>query len=132
MTDSSPPVIAAIIVHRQRVLLVRRRVGEGSLSWQFPAGEQEAGETPFQTAVRETAEEVGLQATPRLVIGRREHPVTGRQMVYVGCEAETGAVTLTDTDELAELGWYDLDGLHRLIPTGLYEPVADYLSQRLA
>ncbi|GLV85671.1 hypothetical protein Slala03_53600 [Streptomyces lavendulae subsp. lavendulae] len=32
---------AAIVVHEDRVLWVRRRVAEGNLSWQFPAGKAE-------------------------------------------------------------------------------------------
>lgn len=40
-----PGVAAAVIVHEGRVLMVRRRVSEGSLSWQFPARKVEPGET---------------------------------------------------------------------------------------
>ena len=32
--DTKPPIAAAVIVQNDRVLLVRRRVGEGSLVWQ--------------------------------------------------------------------------------------------------
>ncbi|MGH8833388.1 MAG: NUDIX hydrolase, partial [Actinomycetes bacterium] len=31
-------IAAAIVVDRGRVLMVRRRIKEGELSWQFPAG----------------------------------------------------------------------------------------------
>jgi ADP-ribose pyrophosphatase YjhB (NUDIX family) len=48
-----PPIAAAIIVRDGKVLLVRRRVREGTLSWQFPAGAIEADETPGQAAIRE-------------------------------------------------------------------------------
>jgi 8-oxo-dGTP pyrophosphatase MutT (NUDIX family) len=64
-----PPVVAAIIVHNGRVLLVRRRVSEGTLSWQFPAGECEPGEEYLATAAREVTEEVGLTVTPTVLIG---------------------------------------------------------------
>ena len=43
-TDERPGIAAAIVVHEGRVLMVRRRVSEGQLSWQFPAGEVEPGE----------------------------------------------------------------------------------------
>lgn len=42
-TDERPGIAAAIVVHEGRVLMVRRRVSEGQLSWQFPAGEVEPG-----------------------------------------------------------------------------------------
>ncbi|WNI23487.1 NUDIX hydrolase [Streptomyces sp. ITFR-16] len=37
-------VAAAIVARDARVLLVQRRVTEGDLSWQFPAGKIEPGE----------------------------------------------------------------------------------------
>jgi 8-oxo-dGTP diphosphatase len=40
-----PEIATAVIVHDRRVLLVRRRVAEGSLSWQFPAGKIGPGES---------------------------------------------------------------------------------------
>ena len=57
--DPRPTIAAAVIVQGGRFLLVQRAVSEGSLSWQFPAGEVEIGETPEDAAVRETAEEAG-------------------------------------------------------------------------
>jgi 8-oxo-dGTP diphosphatase len=60
-------VAAAVIVDDGRVLLVRRRVEEGRLSWQFPAGKVEPGESGAEAAVRETLEEAGLAVR---VVGR--------------------------------------------------------------
>lgn len=131
MTGGRPSIVAAIIVHDGRALLVRRRVSECALSWQFPAGEQEPGEGPFDTAEREVAEEVGLAVNPIALIGERQHPVTGRNMVYVGCAADTDTARLVDVDELAELAWCDGAALAERIPDGLFEPVADYLRRRL-
>jgi 8-oxo-dGTP diphosphatase len=126
-----PPIVAAIIVHHGRVLLVRRRVSEGALSWQFPAGECEPGEVPFTTAAREVMEEVGLIVTPRVLIGERDHPATGRHMIYVGCTAGIDAAKLVDDEELAELAWCDWIDLHAKIPHGLFDPVEVYLRQSL-
>ncbi|GGV71858.1 hypothetical protein GCM10010277_84170 [Streptomyces longisporoflavus] len=42
----------AVIVHSGRVLLIRRRVPEGDLVWQSPAGMAEPGETAERAAVR--------------------------------------------------------------------------------
>lgn len=119
-------------MHHARVLLVRRRVSEGTLSWQFPAGKVEGNETPFQTAVRETVEETGLHTTPLAVLGSRQHPATGRHITYVACETSTGDAILAAPDEIAELQWCCLEQLRRLIPTGVFAPVAACLQQHLA
>ena len=125
-------IVVAVVVRDGRTLLVRRR-GEGELSWQFPAGEQEPGETPEQTAVREVAEEVALIVRPVARLGERRHPLTRRHVIYVACDADTAdEAQLVDTVELDELRWCDGPELAQRIPTGLFEPVVAYLRARLA
>jgi 8-oxo-dGTP diphosphatase len=124
-------IVVAVIVHDGRALLARRRRSEGNLSWQFPAGEQEPGETPEQTAVREVAEEVGLVVRPVAILGGRDHPHTQRHLVYVACEVATGTATVVDAEELAEVAWCDQTSLDERIPAGVYAPVRDHLRERL-
>lgn len=54
---------------RSELLLCR---ATGSFRWDIPKGGAEPGETPLQTAIRETAEECGLQFAPEelLELGR--------------------------------------------------------------
>lgn len=125
-------IVAAVIVADGKVLLVRRRVEEGTLSWQLPAGEVESGETIEAAVSRETREEVGLKVAPTAVLGERVHPTTGRHMVYLACRVVRGAPYLADAEELAELAWCRLDQLVDLIPQGLFQPVQDYLDAALA
>lgn len=89
--DQRPGIAAAIVFHEGRVLMVRRRVSEGQLSWQFPAGEVEPGEAREDAAVRETMEETGLDAAAVKLLGERVHPATGRLMSYTACEVVGGA-----------------------------------------
>lgn len=132
MDIERPPIAAAIIVEAQRVLLVRRRIAEGTLSWQFPAGALNPGESPAAAAVRETWEETGLTVKASTVIGERTHPATGRQMHYIACEFIAGTATVADPDELDAIAWCDQVELAARIPTGLFEPVADYLEISLS
>jgi A/G-specific adenine glycosylase len=55
--------IAAAMIWREGRLLIARRPEKGLLGglWEFPGGKQEAGESLEQTAVREAAEEVGVE-----------------------------------------------------------------------
>jgi 8-oxo-dGTP diphosphatase len=122
-----PPIAAAVIVKGRRVLLVRRRVKEGSLSWQFPAGEVEAGETAGQAAVREAGEEVGLTVAETKNLGERVHPATGRTMVYIACDVVDGDARVVDDEELVELAWAAQSQLAEYVPYGFFEPVQQYL-----
>ena len=126
-----PVIAAAVIVHERRVLLVRRRVAEGALSWQFPAGEVEPGEDVEAAAVRETAEETGLSVRAVKPLGQRTHPATGRRMAYTACEVLDGVAVIGDEDEIDEVRWADAEDLLQLVPYGFYEPVQDYLDAAL-
>jgi 8-oxo-dGTP diphosphatase len=127
-----PPIAAAVIVQDGQVLMVRRRVKEGQLSWQFPAGQVEAGESPEEAAVRETREEVGLTVDASKSLGNRVHPATGRTMHYVACALRAGKAYVADDEELAELAWCDRTTLSEYVPYPFYEPVQAYLDASLA
>jgi len=126
-----PPIAAAIIVSAGRVLMVRRRVKEGELSWQFPAGEVEPGESADEAAVRETREETGLTVRRTKRLGERVHPATGRTMVYVACEPVAGTAYVADEEDLAEIAWCDRATLTSYVPFPFYGPVQDYFDTTL-
>lgn len=130
--ESTPPIAAAVITSHGRVLLARRRVSEGSLAWQFPAGAVEDGESAKQAAVRETAEEVGLTVAARKSLGQRVHPATGRVMNYVACDLIAGDAHVADPDELAEVAWVTLDELTTYVPNPLYPAVQAHLDEVLS
>lgn len=126
-----PPIAAAVIVDAGRVLLVRRRVKEGSLSWQFPSGEVEEGESPADAAIREAREETGLTVAGTKILGERVHPNTGRTMIYVACSVLDGSARIMDEDELVELVWSDREGLTEYVPHPLHSPVQKHLDSVL-
>ncbi|MEU5015350.1 NUDIX hydrolase [Streptomyces sp. NPDC021749] len=130
--DERPGIAAAIIVHEGRVLMFRRRISEGKLSWQFPAGEVEPGETREDAAVRETKEETGLNVSAVKLLGERVHPATRRLMSYTACEVVSGTAHVADTEELAELAWVPHGEIPEYVPYGLFGPVQEYLDTTLA
>ena len=131
-TTTKPGISAAIIVRNGRVLMVRRRVKEGELMWQFPAGAIEAGESPAEAAVRETLEETGLEVKSLRQIGYlASHPKTGREMFYTAAEAVAGDAHVADADELDAVAWIAHGEIGDYVPYGLYEPVQAYLDDVL-
>jgi 8-oxo-dGTP diphosphatase len=127
-----PAIAAAVIVSDGQVLMVRRREREGQLSWQFPAGEVEPGETGEEAAVRETREEVGLIVQVEDRLGERVHPATKRRMIYVACKSDGGTPYVADEDELAEVEWCDRAKLASYVPYPFFGPVQDYFDARLS
>lgn len=124
------PVVAAVVVFDSRVLIGRRN--DGKPPWTFIAGEQEPGERPEDTAIREVKEEAGLRVQVGHVIGERIHPKTGRRMIYLTAHPTHGADAFVgDSDELAEVRWADLSEADELLP-GMYEPVREHLGRELA
>lgn len=130
-TDERPGIAAAIVVNEGRVLMVRRRVSEGQLSWQFPAGEVEPSEAREDAAVRETREETGLIVAAVKLLGERVHPKTGRLMSYTACAVLGGTAHVADTEELAELAWVAHEEIPEYVPYGLFESVQEYLDVAL-
>ncbi|MFF2012026.1 NUDIX hydrolase [Streptomyces sp. NPDC058195] len=130
-SEKQPGIAAAVIVHEGRVLLVRRRVSEGQLSWQFPAGKVEPGEGREEAAVRETQEETGLTVAAVKLLGERIHPQTGRLMSYTVCEVVGGTAHVADAEEVAELAWVAHGEIPQYVPYGVFEPVQDYLDTAL-
>lgn len=126
-----PTIAAAIIVENGQVLMVRRRVKEGQLSWQFPAGEVESGESNEQAAVRETREEVGLTVAAVELLGDRVHPATGRTMAYVACKVLKGSPYVADEEELAEVEWCNRAKLTKYVPYPFFGPVQSYFDAHL-
>jgi 8-oxo-dGTP diphosphatase len=131
-TEDKPGISAGIVVQANRVLMVRRRVKEGELMWQFPAGAIEAGETAEQAAVRETEEETGLTVEAVKLLGERVHPKTGRLMSYTACEPVSGEAFVADAEELAEVAWVAHSEIPEYVPYGLFEPVQAYLDDALS
>ena len=126
-----PEIAAAVIVQDHRVLLVRRRIAEGSLSWQFPGGKIGPGESAEDAAAREALEETGLSVAARQVLGARVHPVTGKALVYVACAVVSGTARVASPREVAEVAWCGPGDLDERVPSGFASEVTAYLATRL-
>lgn len=124
-----PAIVAAIVTSMDGVLIERRH--DGRPLYTFPAGEAEPGESPADTAIRETKEETGLQIVVSHVLGERNHPKTGRHMIYLAARPYQGTgVHNGDEAELAEVRWVPLAEAEELL-AGMYEPVLEHLRATL-
>ena len=91
------------------------------------------GEDPGAAAVRETSEETGLSVLDHGEVGRRVHPTTGRDIVYIACTLRSGAdvfVVTPDGRELSMVRWMRAEELDAAMPD-LFAPVRDFIADRL-
>jgi 8-oxo-dGTP diphosphatase len=125
------PVVSVIVTSREGVLAVRRR--EKSLYWTFPSGEIGPGETPAEAGVRETMEETGLDIVPGGILGRRVHPQTGRQVVYLAARpakhADMQSIAIGEDQELDDVCWVSRASIDEQMPDA-HHPVLAYLGPR--
>jgi 8-oxo-dGTP pyrophosphatase MutT (NUDIX family) len=107
-----PAVSVLIWDQDDRLLLVR---GADTGTWQMVGGAVEPGESPYDAARRETAEETGLEVSLsaiRAVIGgpRFEHTYpNGDQVAFVSTVFDARIVSGTpvpDDDEVDEIAWF--------------------------
>jgi 8-oxo-dGTP diphosphatase len=119
------PIVAAIVTSAKGVLVTARK--DGKPPWGFVTGEIEPGELPEDAAVREVKEETTLEVRVGRLIGERDHPATGRHMIYVAARpVRATKVQVGDESELAEVQWVSLAKADQLLP-GMYGPVREYL-----
>ena len=75
-------------------------------------------------------EETGLRVQATGVIGRRVHPHTGREMVYLAARPTHGTkASIGDEQELAEVRWVDLAQADELMSGTIFEPVRNHLRE---
>lgn len=119
------PVLAALIEHDGRVLLVRNREWPEKM-FGLLTGFLESGETPEEGILREIEEEVGLDATIRRLIGVYRFDMMNQLIIAFHVQAE-GVIVVGE--ELAEIKHVPADRL-RPWPFGTGEAVRDWLEHR--
>jgi 8-oxo-dGTP pyrophosphatase MutT (NUDIX family) len=117
---SSPILGADALIIRDGHILLGHRMDQDL--WVFPGGAVDPGEAPWQAAVREAAEEVGVAATIVRLVGVAWQPATCGLVFDFLCTA-TGEPRpcLTETDDI---GWFPVDAP----PPNLFAPQAERLA----
>jgi 8-oxo-dGTP diphosphatase len=131
VTSGAVVVVAAVVVldEQRRVLTVRK---SGTRRFMLPGGKPEVGEDLRATAIRELAEEVGLELAENDLLDWGIHTDVAANepdtRVRAGVYAWTRRVTdtLLPAAEIAELQWLELDH-----PTGELAPLLVTLLPRI-
>ncbi|WP_428376978.1 NUDIX hydrolase [Lichenicoccus sp.] len=108
------PAALAVVLHEDRVLLVRRRNPPDAGLWGYPGGRIETGETIEAAAIRELLEETGVAAeavrllTPFDVLhGEARGPLLGHYILLPVLCAFRGGIPEAATDAL-DAAWFSV------------------------
>ena len=97
---------AAIFDDKRKVLLCHRRDID---AWNLPGGRVEDSESPWEAAVREVREEVGLEVKIARLTGLYWKPDTSELVFNFEAEVVSGHPGLSD--EADEVGYFSLEEL---------------------
>ena len=123
---ADPKVAAAVILERDRRILLTRRNHEPGLGrWSFPSGFIDRGELVEAAAERETFEEVGLHIAVDRLVGVYSAPGDPVVLIVYAAVAPDDAEPVAG-DEVFEVGWFLPDDLPPLAFERDVEIIADW------
>lgn len=126
------PAVLAVVPVDGRVVLVRRANPPRAGTWGMPGGKIDLGETLFQAAERELAEETGLKATAVMALPPLEtldRDVAGAVryhylLVPVLCRLDPESPPPVAASDADAADWFDLAAIAGLPPEALAGPVS--------
>ena len=119
----------AVLLWRERELLLGRRLIADGVCWQFPGGRLEQGESLLDCAERELSEEAGLTIHDPVLLARTSRPFLVHDEYYVtryvAGEYGFGEPVNKEPDKCLGWQWFTYDAL----PSPLFEPISILLQQ---
>jgi 8-oxo-dGTP diphosphatase len=135
--DKNPrnEIVLGIIKNKKDSVLLIKRLweeqsldGESKLTWAFPGGEIDEGETEEEALVREIRNETGFKVKLVEKISDRVHPQFNIKITYYSCEIIPGSVKpIMDVNEVESIKWVKISDLAEYLTTDLDPGVAKFL-----
>jgi ADP-ribose pyrophosphatase YjhB (NUDIX family) len=125
-----PATAAVVLDGGNRLLLVKRGMEPGKGEWSLPGGFVEVDETPGEGAVRELAEETGVQGEVEQLIDcvYEDSPFYG-PLIIIGYQLSSRGGALRAGDDAAEVKYFPWDDLPR-IAFASHEAIIDKIARR--
>lgn len=128
--DRAKVGVGVIIMRDGKILLLRRTGSHGSGTWSVPGGHIEYGESPSETAVRETKEETGIEiaGADLVAVTNDVFESEGKHYVTLWMRSHKnpwGEIALNER-ESTEAGWFDPSTL----PSPRFVPFDNLLAGR--
>ena len=126
-------VVAAIIIHENKIFATQRGYGEFKDGWEFPGGKIEPGETPQAALVREIKEELDIEIEVKdfLETVEYDYPEFHLSMDCFFCTIKSGELVLKEHEAAKWLTVETLDSVDWLpADQGLVEGIREYMQLR--
>ena len=123
-------VVAAIIIHEDKIFATQRGYGEFKDGWEFPGGKIEPGETPQEALVREIKEELDIEIEVKdfLETVEYDYPEFHLSMDCFFCTIRSGELVLKEHEAAKWLTAERLESVEWLpADKGLVEGIREYL-----
>ena len=123
-------VVAAIIIHENKIFATQRGYGEFKDGWEFPGGKIEPGETPQEALVREIKEELDIEIEVKdfLETVEYDYPEFHLSMDCFFCVIRSGELVLKEHEAAKWLTAEKLDSVDWLpADQGLVEGIREHL-----
>ena len=123
-------VVAAIIIHENKIFATQRGYGEFKDGWEFPGGKIEPGETPQEALVREIKEELDIEIEVKdfLETVEYDYPEFHLSMDCFFCTIRSGELVLKEHEAAKWLTAETLESVEWLpADKGLVEGIREYL-----
>ena len=127
-------VVAAIIIHEDKIFATQRGYGEFKDGWEFPGGKIEPGETPQEALVREIKEELDIEIEVKdfLETVEYDYPEFHLSMDCFFCTIRSGELVLKEHEAAKWLTAETLESVEWLpADKGLIEGIRDYLVNQI-
>lgn len=126
-------VVAAIIIHEDKIFATQRGYGEFKDGWEFPGGKIEPGETPQEALVREIKEELDIDIEVKnfLETVEYDYPEFHLSMECFFCTIRSGELILKEHEAAKWLTAETLESVEWLpADRGLIEGIRAYLDSQ--
>jgi 8-oxo-dGTP pyrophosphatase MutT (NUDIX family) len=101
---------AAMVIKNKedKILFIQRSLKKKTLpgAWSFPSGTKEENESIFNTALRESYEELGIKVIPNKIMATKDLPELSSRLLFILCDInDNQEPEIKAVDEIEQFKW---------------------------